>query len=141
MDTDVNSFSVLPETEAKKLKWGGDCEHADRPALFPVHFQLQCLFSIFRTCLQQTFRRPLTLRQQYTIVCVTDTQYALGAPSSVYVTTPFSITPLFRYHFTICVTLSSFTCFLNRFSRIVWFNISKYLKCYNKVVTEVANKI
>ena len=33
--------------------------------------------------------------------------------------TPFSITPLFRYRFTICMTLSSFACFLSRFSRIV----------------------
>lgn len=49
-----------------------------------------------------------------------------GDPSSVSVTTPFSITPLFRYRFTICMTLSSFTCFLSRFSRIVWFSVSKY---------------
>ena len=42
MDTDVDSFSVLPKTEAKELKIS-NCEHADRSALFPVHFQLQCL--------------------------------------------------------------------------------------------------
>ncbi len=49
-----------------------------------------------------------------------------GEPSSVSVSTPFSITPPFRYRFTICMTLSSFTCFLSRFKRIVWFSVSKY---------------
>lgn len=75
MDPDVDSFSVLPKTEAKELKIS-NCEHADRSALFPVHFQLQCLFQIFRTALQQTFRRPFASRQQYNIICIADTRYA-----------------------------------------------------------------
>ena len=75
MDPDVDSFSVLPKTEAKELKIS-DCEYADRPALFPVHFQLQCLFQIFRTALQQTVRRPFAFRQQYDIICIADARYA-----------------------------------------------------------------
>ena len=69
MDTDVDSFSVLPETKAKEFKIS-DYEHADRPALFPVHFQFQCLFQTFRTAFQQTFRHPFALRQQYNVICV-----------------------------------------------------------------------
>ena len=54
MDTDVNPFSVLPKTEAKVLKIS-DRKHTDRPALFPVHSQLQRSLQIFRTGFQQSF--------------------------------------------------------------------------------------
>ena len=75
MDTDVDSFPVLPKTEAKELKIS-DCEHADRPALFPVHSQLQRFLQIFRTGFQQPFRRALAFRQQHDIVCISDTRHA-----------------------------------------------------------------
>ena len=75
MDTDVDSFPVLPKTEAKELKIS-DCKHADRPALFPVHSQLQCFFQIFCTALQQTFCRPFAFRQQYDIIRIANARYA-----------------------------------------------------------------
>src|SRR5699024_11176650 len=75
MDSDINSFSVLPITKAKELIIS-DCEYTDRPALFPVYFQLQCLLQIFRTCLQQPSCRSFTLRQQYDIVCVADARHS-----------------------------------------------------------------
>ena len=75
MDTDVDSFSVLPKTKAKELKIS-DCEYTDRPALFPVHFQLQRFLQILRTGFQQSFCGPFTFRQQYDIVCIADTWYA-----------------------------------------------------------------
>ena len=75
MDSDIDSFSVLPKTEAKEFKIS-DCEHADRPALFPVHFQLQRSLQVFRAGFQQSLRRPFTFRQQHDIVCITDAWYA-----------------------------------------------------------------
>ena len=75
MDTDADSFSVLPKTEAKKLKIS-DCEHADRSALFPIYLQLQRLLQVFRTAFQQTFCRPFAFRQQYDIICIADARHA-----------------------------------------------------------------
>ena len=75
MDTDVDSFSVLPKTEAKELKIS-DCEHADRSTLFPIHLQLQRLLQVLRTGFQQSFCGPFTFRQQYDIVRIADTRYA-----------------------------------------------------------------
>ena len=75
MDSDIDPFSVLPKTKAKELKIS-DCEHADRPALFPVHFQLQRFLQVFRTGFQQAFRRPFALRKQYDVVCITDARHA-----------------------------------------------------------------
>ena len=51
-----------------------------------------------------------------------------GDPSSVSMTTPFSITPLLRYLFTIWITRSSLISFRRRFTRIVWFRVSKYFE-------------
>ncbi len=75
MDSDIISSSVLPITKAKKFKIS-DCEYTDRPALFPVHFQLQRFLQILRTGFQQSCCGPFTLRQQHDIVCITDTRYA-----------------------------------------------------------------
>ena len=75
MDSDIDSFSVLPKTEAKEFKIS-DCEYTDRPALFPVHLQLQRSLQIFRTGFQQSLCGPFTFRQQHDIVCIADTRYA-----------------------------------------------------------------
>ena len=75
MDTDIDSFSVLPKTEAKILKIS-DCEYTDRPALFTVHSQLQRFLQILRAGFQQSLRGPFTFRQQYDIVCIADAWHA-----------------------------------------------------------------
>ena len=49
-----------------------------------------------------------------------------GDPSSVLTTTPFSITPLLRYLFIICITRSSFTSLRRIFTSNSWFSVSKY---------------
>ena len=75
MDSDIDSFSVLPITKAKELKIS-DCEYTDRPALLPVYPQLQRFLQIFRTGFQQSLCGPFTFRQQHDIICITDTRYA-----------------------------------------------------------------
>ena len=75
MGSDINSFSVLPKTKARKLKIS-DREYTDRPALFPVPFQLQRFLQVLRAGFQQSFCGPFTFRQQHNIVCITDTRYA-----------------------------------------------------------------
>ena len=50
-----------------------------------------------------------------------------GEPSSVSITTPFSMTPLLRYLFISCITLSCFTFLRSRFISSSWFKVSKYL--------------
>ena len=75
MDPDVDSFSVLPKTEAKELKIS-DCEHADRSTLFPIHLQLQRLLQVLRTGFQQSFCGPFTFRQQHDIVCIADARHS-----------------------------------------------------------------
>lgn len=122
MYSDVDAFAILPEAETKVLKIS-DCKHTDRTAFLPVHLQFQRPFKIFRTGLQQSFRSSSTLRKQYDVIRIADARYApsaeflvkliqidigeqrrkisCGEPSSVSMTTPFSITPLFRYRFII----------------------------------------
>ena len=49
-----------------------------------------------------------------------------GEPSSVSMTTPFSITPLFKYLLIHWITLSSLTFLRRIFRSISWFRVSKY---------------
>ena len=71
MDTDVDSFPVLPKTKTKELKIS-DCKHADYTAFLLVHFQFQRPFQIFRARLHQSLGSSLAFRQQHDVVRVTD---------------------------------------------------------------------
>ena len=67
MYSDVNAFTVLPQTKAKVLKIS-DCKYADCPTFLPIYLQLQFPLEILNTGFQQSFSGALAFGQQYDVI-------------------------------------------------------------------------
>lgn len=143
-----HSFSVLPKTEAKELNFS-DCKHADCPTLFtdycsalwspvdisyfspavvlpPIHsspavrYRLHCGYMVRHVCgiFSQIHSDTHLLTE---VLDFLPAKSLLWSLNSILHHSAFQISLFYQYYY------SSLTYFLNKFNRIVWFSVSKYL--------------